>query len=96
MPLYRIYIGANNQTGTVELDVIKTFFSANYSSFTITNTYGVFQDKEEPSIIVTIATEDILKLKKHLCLLREKLQQDGIGIESNGLYERITNMSIFL
>lgn len=91
MPLYRIYIGADNDNGKVDITAITNFLGTHYESFTLTPSHGHFRGKAEQSIVVTIAAKDINELKEQLRHLRKLLHQDGIGIEIDGHYERITN-----
>ena len=58
MTQFNLYIGANNQTGIVEIDKIVHYIGKVFEGFAIVNTSGYWQGKAEKSIIVTIFTDE--------------------------------------
>lgn len=94
MPLYRIYIGSNNKTKKItakdETYILKTL-SLISPSLTTYRAKGYFKGVEEETLVVSIATQKFSELKETLRIIRKNLKQDGIGLEYNGKYQRITN-----
>lgn len=52
-----LYIGANNDTGGVEVDKIINIISEYHDGFTIVPTVGVWEGKREDSVMVIIYDE---------------------------------------
>lgn len=92
--IFRVYIGSSNQTATIsdrnKEQVIK-HFSSYFDSLTIESAIGFFKGKQEETMIINIATEDRDRILKVVSELRENLEQEGIGIEENGQYFRVTS-----
>lgn len=69
--LYRVYVGANNDTGVVELSLLKTILDKRFTGYTIIKTQGRWEGKDEPSVIVEIQTDcgekGILALIGEIC-----------------------------
>ena len=80
MPTYNIYIGADNDTGKIDLDLIASIVSKYHEGFTMVEARGYWQGKPEPSCVVTIEGQgyDILATVREL---GETLHQDAIGIQ---------------
>ena len=95
MTLYKLYIGANNTSKKISIkmeDDITQIISTKFESFSFYKIKGYFQGQKEESLIVEIATDNLKKLKGVAMEIRQKYQQDGIGILScqTGKYTRIT------
>lgn len=89
----KIYIGANNSTGIVELDtIIYLLAKEGIEGYTIINTIGIWQGKKENSVIIDIL-EDIPKdWHKITDILKTELEQKL----HNGRTSRIKNLRILL
>ena len=64
-----------------------------FSSFTISVAEACFQNQNEEVILITMATDhpmEVLGLAKDL---RALLDQDGIGVSHNGIFQRVTAWS---
>lgn len=92
--MYRLYIGSDNITNRhneKRIAVIIEKVSEYFDSFSYNLQKGVFRGQEEDTLIVTIGTEDGEKIESLARELRLLLHQDGVGIEHNGGYFRITD-----
>lgn len=92
--MYRLYIGSDNAThkhSEKQIDLITRKISEYFDSFTYALHRGVFKGQSEDTLIATIGTEDHEKIESLARDLRHLLSQDGIGIEHNGGYFRITD-----
>ena len=91
--MYRIYIGSDNKTNTInsqmETQIINKF-SSNFESFTYHRVTGVFRGIKEDTLVVYIGNIELETLKKVVSELRKELGQEGIGIEADGEYLSIT------
>ena len=91
--VYRLYIGSDNGTHTVsdaQEQKINEILADAFESFTYHRATGVFREQREETIIITIANvpkSDVVAVAEKL---REEFDQDGVGIETAGTYERVT------
>ena len=87
MNKYNLYIGANNTTKELELDIIKNilndFVKDFNTGYTIVESVGIWNGQEEKSCIVTIFDTDMQMFDiVGIChVLKDKLQQDSILVE---------------
>lgn len=51
---YKFFIGANNDTGLVELPKIISMFSSNTKAYTVHDTIGFWKGSKESSVLVTV------------------------------------------
>jgi hypothetical protein len=90
-PVLRLYIGLlRRDGGTTEADTALALLEKHLEAFTATETTGWFDGRRIPTLVVAHAAGDPAKVRKlaaDLCLL---LDQDGIGLETGGRYERVT------
>lgn len=90
--MYTLYVGAPNSTHTLDdmtMRKIKDMTSHYFESYTYVKARGVFKDTEEDMVMITIANatkKDVYALDEEL---RSFLGQDGVGVEHNGVYERL-------
>jgi hypothetical protein len=81
MQTYRLYIGANNTTGTVEREKAMAIVSAYYEAFSLFDGVGYWRGEEEKNLIIEIATEDKAGVIEMLCReLKQALNQQAIGL----------------
>ena len=90
--VYRLYIGLSqtNCSKIIDRDQVVNTVARCIDSFTVNDAQGFFRGEPEDTLVVTIAHENshyIKSLAYGLCVL---LHQDGIGLEYDGLYHRIT------
>jgi N6-adenosine-specific RNA methylase IME4 len=80
MRTYRLFIGANNETGNVETSLIESKLNQHFEGYTIENATGYWLGKKESSVIVTISGNEqtILNVIREL---KEVLKQDAIAYQ---------------
>lgn len=90
--MYTLYVGSPNDTHSIDevlLRKITQVASSYFPSYTYVKARGVYEDTEEDVVLITIANakkDKVYELGKEL---RSFLRQDGIGVEHNGVYERL-------
>lgn len=92
-PLISLYIGARNGQAIIlpfDRGTILSKTSAVFESFSIFEGRGCFRGKPEEIIRVDIATNRSRAVLELAADLRASLDQDGIGIASQGRYVRMT------
>jgi protein involved in sex pheromone biosynthesis len=90
--MYTLYVGSPNDTNELNLDLlksIKAIVSKYFESYTYVKGRGVFKDTEEDMMMITIANAEKGEVYKLGEELRTLLKQDGVGIEHNGVYEKL-------
>lgn len=80
MKTFRLYIGANNVTGSVELDKIEATLNQHFEGYTIEQATGYWLGKREDSAIVTISGQET-KIIEAIKELKEVLGQEAIGYQ---------------
>ena len=84
--MIRYFIGANNETGEVDIKAIRYIFDAHFTCYSIIDSLGRWEGKNENSVIVEVQPEseqtysdfEIHRLCK---ILKARLQQDAIGYQ---------------
>lgn len=74
------YIGANNETGEVEKDIVTSVLGAHYRGFTIHDSIGFWEGNQEKSVVATV-TGDNLQYQPIAEELKLKLKQDAVLVE---------------
>ena len=92
LQLYRLYVGLSqtNCSETIDRNQVVNTVARYNDSFTIYDAHGYFRGEPENTLVITIAHESsqyVKSLAYDLCML---LHQDGIGLEYDGCYHRIT------
>jgi uncharacterized membrane-anchored protein YitT (DUF2179 family) len=90
--MHRVYIGSDNKTHTISSEMeahVVDKFSKHFESFTCHRATGMFRGTKEDTLIVYIANIELEELKKVVSELRKELNQEGVGIETDGEYIRI-------
>ena len=93
MKCYSLYVGTrNHQEGidAVDDERIAATTSAVFESFTVLHGYGWFRGQREDVRMIKIATDDEERVSTLAENLRQLMEQDGVGLECDGLYRRIT------
>jgi hypothetical protein len=80
MKTFRIFIGSNNVTGTVELDIIESKLNQQFNGYTIEECAGYWLGKRENSVIITLSAEES-KVLEAIADLKQALKQDAIGYQ---------------
>ena len=79
MNTYKLYIGANNSTGKVDNGIIERILNKFYDGYTIEHATGYWKGTREPSVLVTISSEnDIVPV---IYKLKKDLKQDAIAYQ---------------
>lgn len=90
--MYTLYVGSPNETHTIDdatMNKIKRVASKYFESYTYIKARGVYKDTEEDMVMITIASGEREEVYKLGTALRSFLRQDGVGVEHNGVYERL-------
>ena len=87
MNMFTLYIGTNQTDAKNEIVCI---VGERFPSFTLIQGEGFFRGTAEPMWMVKIATEDCQRVIETAAHIRQTLDQDGVGIESDGSYHRCT------
>lgn len=83
---YKLYIGANNTTGEVEISELETALNRYFDGYTVEQAIGYWLGKRENSVAVTlVATPNLLN--QVITELKTVLQQDAIA------YQRVANLN---
>ena len=92
LQVYRLYIGLSqtNCSEIIDRDQVVNTVARYIDSFTVYDAQGFFRGEPEDTLVITIAHKSdhyIKSLAYDLCVL---LHQDGVGLEYDGHYHRIT------
>ncbi len=90
--IYRLYVGLSraDQQEPVDGDRVVSWLATHLEAFTVVAATGFFQGVKEEALVVTIANSDRQLVVDLVQRLRVHLDQDGIGLEVVGAYQRIT------
>ena len=90
--IYRLYIGLSPDvtTKTIDGDHVIAWVARQVESFTVLTTKGFFRGDAEDTLVFTIAHDDQHFVINLAHKLRAQLNQEGIGLECNGAYHRLT------
>lgn len=80
MQTYTIYIGANNDTGRVELEKIETIAGKRHDGFTLYNATGHWLGSKEPTAVLIIH-DKASAIIRTITDLKIDLEQDAIGYQ---------------
>lgn len=70
---YKFFIGANNDTGLVELQKIISIFNSNTKGYTIHDTLGYWHGVSESSVLVTVIAD--INDRYQMQLIKKQLEQ---------------------
>lgn len=94
--LFTLFVGSpssRNRLDPLEYAGVCTRAGALFPGFTIQNADGCFQSRFEDTALIQIATREPHKILALAHELRCFLNQDGIGIAHNGIYQRVRDWS---
>ena len=93
MKCYTLYVGSKNHQGSINAiddEQVAAITSAAFESFTVLHGHGWFRGQREQVRLIKIATDDEESVLALAQGLRRAMDQDGVGIECDGHYRRIT------
>jgi hypothetical protein len=76
------------------LDTLTEILAARFPSFSITEGTGFFRGHRERTFTAMIATPEPQEVANAASVIRESLDQDGVGIGYRGYYFRATKLDI--
>jgi len=90
--VYKLYVGLSqtNCSEKIDRDQVVTAVASCIDSFTVYDALGYFKGEQENTLVFTIGHEDVSYIKSLAYTLCVQLNQDGIGIEYDGGYHRMT------
>jgi hypothetical protein len=76
-----LYVGADNDTGELDIPHVETIVGKRHDSFTVIPGYGVWHGMREDMVMVMIQdrSEEVMATA---ALLKSELRQDAIGWQS--------------
>ena len=96
LPVHKLYVGLSRPDSHIKInpdDVVSTV-AERIESFTISDALGYFRGMPEHTLVITIAHDDRALVENVAQDLRARLQQEGIGLECDGVYTRITSAEV--
>lgn len=93
---FTLFVGSpsdRNRLDPLEYAGVCTRIGALFPGFTIQRAEGCFQSRFEETLLIHIGTREPLKAIETAHTLRCFLNQDGIGISHNGIYQRVREWS---
>lgn len=90
--IYRLYVGLSSDVmpKTIDGDQVISWVARQVDSFTVLTTQGFFRGCAEDTLVFSIAHDDQLFIVNLAHKLRALLNQEGIGLEYDGTYQRLT------
>ena len=90
--IYRLYIGLSPAITpkTIDSNQVISWVARQVESFTVLTAQGFFRGHAEDTLVFTIAHDDQRFVINLAHKLRAQLNQEGIGLEYNGVYHRLT------
>jgi hypothetical protein len=93
---FTLFVGSpddRKKLDPAEYTEVCTRVRAVFSGFTVQHAQGCFQSRFEDTLMIHIATREPIKVLTLAHELRCFLNQDGIGISHNGIYQRVRDWS---
>ena len=91
MRCYTLYIGSRSADhAEADAALVASITASRFRSFTLFEGSGWFRGRREQVSMVKIATDDYDSVFDLARDLRARLDQDGIGLEYDGFYHRVT------
>jgi hypothetical protein len=93
---FTLFVGSpagRNRLDPLEFAGVCTRVGALFSGFTIQRADGCSQSRFEDTLLINIATREPQKILEVVHTLHGFLNQDGIGISHNGIYQRVRDWS---
>jgi hypothetical protein len=80
---WQLYVGANNETGQIELNALQSVLSGFHAGYTIVHGSGVWQNASEPCVVVTISCSE-QRARATAARIRDVLRQQAVGLVQVG------------
>jgi hypothetical protein len=93
MKCCRLYVCTrtdHDESNSDDDEAISAAVAARFESFTMTRATGWFRGRREPVCIVMVATDDEAAVVELARQLRQAMDQEGVGVQCDGTYRRIT------
>jgi len=90
--IYRLYVGLSSDVTPkpIDGDQAIAWVAQQVDCFTVLTAQGFFRGYAEDTLVFTIAHDDQLFIVNLAHKLRAQLNQEGIGLEYDGTYQRLT------
>jgi hypothetical protein len=90
--MYRLYVGlsVDGSETVIDKDAVIEMVSQHVESFTVLTTQGYFRSKPEDTLVFSVAHESRALIIDLASRLGSHFHQDGIGLEYDGAYTRVT------
>ncbi len=87
----RLYLGLRRKNGAeIGKEAVLDWMGRKLQSFTVVEGQGVFRCTPEPVLILHVAGQSKETILRMADELRQHFEQDGVGVEWQGRYERVT------
>jgi hypothetical protein len=89
---YKLYVGLSREDipEPIDGDEVISWVAGQLDSFTVLPTQGFFRGRAENTLVFSIAHDDLSLIIDLAHRLRARLNQEGIGLEYDGNYHRMT------
>jgi hypothetical protein len=92
MQMFTLFIGTAAHRGNasaVGIKMLEDLLAPVFPSFTILPAAGVFRGQSEQTYLVKVTTTDVMELVEQVETIRRTLDQEGVGMEHAGRYQRV-------
>ena len=90
IPFHQLFIGLQTPDGRcIERDAVLDHVATRFDCFTATEAIGIFHGEREPTLIVSVATDDSVNLTSFAKEIADAFEQEAVGLELNGRYTRV-------
>jgi hypothetical protein len=91
-PVYSLYVGSRDGNAFPDVDrrAVTDTVSASFDCFTVVDADGYFKGRSVATLIIKIATENSASVEALCHELGQLLDQQAIGMETNGNYMSIS------
>lgn len=93
---FSLFVGSPPDSETIEdetLAGIRSCIGARFAGFTLQKAEGSFRSRIEETVVIQIATREPCEVIELAHDLRLLLNQEGIGLSHNGIYQRVREWS---
>ena len=90
-PMHTIYLGSRDGLHFLQADYckIKDIILHEFSRFTMFEADGFFAGKDVKTMVITIASDDVDKVRRVVTKLGRGMGQKGVGLEVGGQYRSV-------
>jgi hypothetical protein len=85
MKLYKIYIGANNETKKLEKRKIEDILNRDFEGYTLQEVTGYWQGTKEKTALVSLAVDNDTDITPTITRIKKELFQDAVMVEHLGV-----------